>query len=141
MSLGARMEADRLEARKAKDEPRALLLGTLLNDAATDARKVENRPASDDEILGKAIKFIATARANIESSAGRDDLVAKFTREIDILSAYVPAAPTEDEVKAEIAAFRAGDPGANTGKVMAHLRARYGAVLDGKRAAALANAR
>lgn len=59
-------------------------------------------------------------------------------REIEILSAYKPSQLTDGELQETISNFRAANPGANIGQIMAHLKANYAGRYDGKRASELA---
>jgi uncharacterized protein YqeY len=144
MSLVTRLETDHQAARSAAlrggDKTRSLLLGTLLGDLVTEARKKVNRAPTDAEAEAKVLLFLAGARTNLAASAGRPDRVAKFEEEIAILTPYAPKVPAEAEVAGAIAAFRAGRPDAKIGDVMAHLAGLFGAGLDRRRASELARA-
>jgi len=142
MSLVARLEADHKAARTAAlrggDKALPLLLGTLLGDLVTEARKKENRPPTDAEAEAKVIAFISGARTNVAAAADRPELKAKYEAEIAALVPYAPHIPDAAEIRAAIAAFRETEPGAAIGPLMKHLRDRYGAGLDGKLAKAIA---
>jgi uncharacterized protein YqeY len=122
----------------------------MAQNAIYNAEKRDRREYADDEvavILGKEVK---TRRESVEAfeKGGRPDLVAKEQAEIDILSAFLPAALTEDELKAlvteAISTTGASSP-RDMGKVMGWLSPRTrgradGRVLSGLVAAALAAA-
>jgi uncharacterized protein YqeY len=55
-----------------------------------------------------------------------------------ILSSYSPQQMTEAELREAINAFRAANPDANVGAIMAHLKETFGGRYDGKAASALA---
>lgn len=129
---------DQLAARKAKDETAASLLGTLIGDAVQLARKVENREPTDEEVAGLTRKYVKNAQETRASAAGRPEILAKVDREIEILTAYLPKQMTADELKAAIDAFKVSTPGANKGAVMAHLKANFAGLYDGKAASELA---
>ncbi len=59
-------------------------------------------------------------------------------REIAILTAYQPQQMTRDELAAEIASFKAANADANVGGIMAHLKANFAGLYDGKMASELA---
>ena len=58
--------------------------------------------------------------------------------ELAILSSYGPKQMTESELREAINDFRAKNPDANVGTIMAHLKTNFGGQYDGKTASALA---
>jgi hypothetical protein len=136
--LYERIKADIMEAARAKDSARANLLRTLVGDAVTLARAKEIRDPADDEMIRLVRKFVANAELTAETCerAGRDASGAKA--EIAILSGYLPATVSEDDMRAVLetlkteGALPAGPAG--TGAAMKALKERFGDRFDGKRA-------
>ena len=126
MSLKERVTEDMKAAMRAKDSER---LGTIrMITAAIKQREVDERIALDDsQVLSVIEKMIKTRKESIVQfkSGGREDLVARETKEIELLQAYLPAQLSESEVDALIAAAIA-ESGATSikemGKAMALLK-------------------
>lgn len=133
--LAARLQGELTTARKAQDKEGVLLLGTVLADIRNHEIAVKRALTDDDvvEVLRKAIK---RRRESVEmyEKAGRDELAAAERREAVALEAYLPAAPSDDEVRAAVrAAIAAGAKqiGAVMGKVMPAFKGRLdGSVLS-----------
>lgn len=133
--LAARLQGELNTARKAQDKEGVLLLGTVLADIRNHEIAVKRALTDDDvvEVLRKAIK---RRRESVEmyEKAGRDELAAAERREAVALEAYLPAAPSDDEVRAAVrAAIAAGAKqiGAVMGKVMPAFKGRLdGSVLN-----------
>jgi len=136
------------EAMKAGDKDR---LGTIrLIQAALKDKDIENRgtgkpPASEEEILGVLQKMVKQRQDSITlyKQGGREDLVAKEEAEVAVITGFLPAQMSEDEVKAAIAEA-VGETGAasvkDMGKVIAVLRAKYAGRMDFGRASGLVKA-
>ena len=121
------LQSDLNAARKAQDKPRVLLLGTIFSDAKN--RKIElRRDLTDDEVIDVLRKGIKRRRESIDMYAGkRDDLADKERVEVTILEAYLPAAPSDAELRAAVqAAIAAGASqiGAVMGKVLPQFKGR-----------------
>jgi uncharacterized protein len=103
MSLKDRVTEDMKTAMRAKDSER---LGTIrMITAAIKQREVDERIALDDtQVLSVIEKMIKMRKESIEQfkSGGRDDLVARESKEIELLQAYMPAQLPEAEVNALI---------------------------------------
>lgn len=129
--LAARLQGELNVARKAQDKERVLLLGTVLADIRNHEIAIKRVPTDDDvvEVIRKAIK---RRRESVEmfEKGGRAEQAATERREAEALEAYLPAAPTDDEVRAAVRAAIAGGAtqmGAVMGKVMPAFKGR----LDG----------
>ena len=59
-------------------------------------------------------------------------------REISILNEYLPQQMDESQLRAAIDMFKAENPDANMGGIMAHLKANFAGLYDGKMASQLA---
>src|SRR5687767_12247786 len=137
-ALLARMQDDLNAARKARDKPLVLLLGTVLADVKN--RRIElRRDPSDDEVVEVLRKAIKRRRESVEMYlvAARPDLVAKETTEVEVLERYLPPAPSDEELRNAVrSAMTSGAAtiGAVMGKVMPQFKGR----VDGSQINAIA---
>ena len=103
MSLKDRVTEDMKAAMRAKDSER---LGTIrMITAAIKQREVDERITLDDtQVLSVIEKMIKTRKESVVQfkSGGRDDLVARETKEIELLQGYLPSQLSEGEVDALI---------------------------------------
>jgi uncharacterized protein len=137
MTFSERVQKDLTEAMKARDELRLSVLRMMK--AALKTKEVEKiRPLEDAEAVQVLQTLVKQRRESIEQfeRGGRQDLADKERREIVILETYLPAAPTEEEIAAAIAAAVA-ETGARSprqmGAVVKAARARLaGKAIDGK---------
>ncbi len=149
MSILEQIKADQLAARKARDTLAASLLTTLLGEAtgmstdefkANEAAIAAGKPGFDQE--AKAIqtveKFLKSAKSNRELLASVPAVIPDVEREIQILSGYLPEQMTAEQIQMAINLFRQGEPEANVGQIMAHLKANYAGLYDGKLASQMA---
>ena len=134
MSLKARITEDMKTAMKAKDTARLSAIRLLL--AAIKQKEVDERVTlGDADVLSVIEKMIKQRRESIAQyeKGGRGDLAAVEQAELEILSAYLPAQLTSDEVDAAIAAAVA-ETGASgvkdMGKVMGVLKGRLAGRTD-----------
>jgi uncharacterized protein YqeY len=126
MSLKDRVTEDMKAAMRAKDSER---LGTIrMITAAIKQREVDERITLDDtQVLSVIEKMIKTRKESIVQfkSGGRDDLVARETKEVELLQGYLPSQLSDGEVDALIAQALA-ESGATSikemGKAMALLK-------------------
>jgi uncharacterized protein len=104
VSLKDRITEDMKSAMRAKDMER---LGTIrMIQAAIKQREVDERITLDDnQVLAVLEKMIKTRKESVAqfASGGRQDLVAKETKEIELLQSYMPAQLSEAELDALIA--------------------------------------
>ena len=134
-ALLTRLQGDLTAARKAQDKAKVLLLGTILADARN--REIElKRDLSDDDVVEVLRRGIKKRRESVEmyEKGGRADLAAIEKGELDVLSAYLPAAVEPAEIRAAvIAAIEGGaaNVGAVMGKVMGQFKGRAeGSVIN-----------
>lgn len=129
--LMAIVQGELLDARKAQDKERVLLLGTVLSEIKN--REIElKRDLTDDDVVEVLRKAIKRRRESIEMyvQAGRDELAAAERREAEALETWLPAAPSEEEIRAAArAAIAAG--AAALGAVMGALMPRFKGKVDG----------
>ncbi|HQY10000.1 MAG TPA: GatB/YqeY domain-containing protein [Burkholderiaceae bacterium] len=130
MSLKERITEDMKAAMRAKDSERLGTIRLLL--AALKQKEVDERIVLDDAaVVGIVDKLIKQRKDSITqfAQAGRDDLVAKETAELNVLQEYLPARMSAEEVNAAVAALVAelGAKGpADMGKVMGAAKQRLG---------------
>jgi uncharacterized protein YqeY len=138
MAIVDQVDKDLVAAMKAKDE---LRLSTLrLMKSALKLKQVELNRALDDGHAAAVLRTLVKQRhesAEQYRKAGREALAAKEEAEVKIVEEYLPAAATEAEVEAAVAAAIA-EVGASTakdiGKVMKVAMAKLaGKNVDGKR--------
>tara|TARA_Y100001970_G_scaffold42386_1_gene52808 strand:+ start:3839 stop:4285 length:447 start_codon:yes stop_codon:yes gene_type:complete len=92
---------------------------------------------SEDEVLKLLIKQAQQRKDSIEAfeKANRDDLVQKESKELEIISQFLPEQISEDKIK-ELAAQAINDSNAQSvkdlGKVMPLLMKQLGGKADGK---------
>lgn len=123
-----RLQADLNAARKAHEKGQVLLLGTIIADVRN--REIElKRPLTDDDVIDVLRKGIKKRRESIEmyDKGGRLDLANTERAEADALGKYLPAAASDEDIRAAVvAAIHGGadNVGAVMGKVMAQFKGR-----------------
>lgn len=141
MPLDDRIKADLTTALKAKDLAKANVLRMLMS-AFKNAEIEKKGPLTEEDKLGQIGKAIKVRKEAIEGAkkAARPDLQAAEEAEMNILSAYLPAQMSDEElkeaVKAAIAESGAKSP-AEMGKVMKALMPKIAGKADGGKASAL----
>jgi uncharacterized protein YqeY len=105
MTFSERVQKDLTEAMKAKDELRLSVLRMMKS--ALKMKEVEKmRPLEDAEAVQVLQTLVKQRRDSIEQfeRGGRLDLAEKERSEIVVIEAYLPAAPTDEEIAAAIEA-------------------------------------
>lgn len=155
MALLDELKADQLSARKLNDRLKADLLTTLIGEATqitTEEFKRGVKEVTDEKVAATVAKFLKNTRLTLENLASErarlvekgvdaskvDDRAKAAETELAILSSYSPRQMTESELREVINDFRAKNPNANVGTIMAHLKTSFGGQYDGKAASALA---
>lgn len=99
MSLKDRLNADFKDALKKRDSIRKNVINMAR--AAIKQYEVDNREELDEQgvenVIAKQIKMRRDALKDFKKG-GREDLVAEYQAEIDVLSQYMPKQLTEEEV-------------------------------------------
>ncbi|HVZ42954.1 MAG TPA: GatB/YqeY domain-containing protein [Ramlibacter sp.] len=134
MSLKDRINEDMKAAMRARQAER---LGAIrLLNAAIKQREVDERVALDDAaVIGVIDKLIKQRKDSIEAfqKANRPDLADKEAAEVAVLSAYLPARLSAEEIAAEVKAIvaelGAKGPG-DMGKVMGAVKQRLAGKAD-----------
>jgi hypothetical protein len=136
MTLKAQILDDIKTAMRARDQKR--LTALRLISSAIKQFEVDKRIEVDDQIVLTILdKMVKQRRESLElyESAGRDDLAAQETFELELISVYLPEALSDDEVAALIKQAVA-DTGASSirdmGAVMNKLRAEVQGRVDMK---------
>jgi uncharacterized protein YqeY len=133
MALIDQLQKDLLVLMKAKDESR--LSAVRMVKAALMKAKVDSPKPLDEEAELKVLNSLAKQRqdaADMYRQAGRLDQAEKEENEKRIIESYMPAAATEEELDAAIAAALA-ETGATTAKQMGLVMNAVKAALAGKR--------
>jgi uncharacterized protein YqeY len=133
MALLERIQIDLVAAMKARDEARLnaiRLIKTALKKHEVDSMKPLDE-AAELQILGTLIKQRREA-ADMFRKGGRPELADKEEVELKLVESYMPAAPSEEEVEAAIAAALA-ETGATAQKQMGVVMKAAQAKLAGKR--------
>jgi len=134
MPIVEKVEKDLVAALKAQDKLKLSVLRMMK--AALMNKKVELGKAVDDpEALGVLRTLAKQRRESVEAfrKGARDDLADKEEAEIKIVEAYLPAAASEEEVDAAVAAAIA-ETGASTAKDLGKAMKAAMAKLAGKNA-------
>lgn len=142
------IKAATIAAMKAGEKDRTAALRQI--SAKIKDRDIEERTSGkaipDDELVVSVLQKMAKQRRkSIEMyiSGGREELAAVERAELAVIEEFLPQMMDEAATNAAIEAIKA-ETGASTmkdmGTVMAELKARHGAVLDGKLASTLVKA-
>jgi uncharacterized protein YqeY len=134
MSLKDRISDDMKAAMRARDAERLSAIRMLM--AAMKQKEVDERIVLDDAAIVAIVdRLLKQRRDSIAAfaQAGRDDLVAKESAEVEVLQAYLPQRLSADEVAAEIgrlvAELGAAGPG-DMGRVMGAAKQRLAGKAD-----------
>ena len=138
MAIKEKLMADFKEAMKARDEVAKNTISFAR--AAIKQYEVDSRTELDDDgivaILSKQVKMRKDALADFEK-AGREDLVASYQSEIEILKKYLPEQLSDDKLRETIAGVAAelGIEGGmqNMGKLMGPVMAKVKGLADGNK--------
>lgn len=142
------IKAATITAMKAKEKERTAALRQV--SAKIKDRDIEERTSSkeiDDDAMVTAVlqKMAKQRRESIEmyEQGGREELAAKEQAELAIIEEFLPTMMSEADTVAAIEAIKAETGAASMkdmGTVMGALKAKHGAVLDGKLASGLVKA-
>jgi len=134
MPLKDQITEDMKTAMRAKDSERLGTMRLLLS--ACKQKEVDERVVLDDiAVIAIIDKMIKQRKDSIEAftKAARQDMADKEAQEITVLTAYLPARMSADEVLAEVktivAELNASGPG-DMGKVMGAAKAKLAGKAD-----------
>ena len=133
MALLDKIQSDMTAAMRAKDEARLSairMIKTALKKHEIDSMKPLDEP-TEIQILNTLIKQRREA-ADMFRKGGRPELADKEEAELKLIESYMPAAPTEAEIEAAIAAAMA-ETGVTSAKQMGVVMKAAQAKLAGKR--------
>ena len=146
MTLVEQVEKDLVAAMKAREELRLSVL-RMMKTALKLKQTESGRPLADAEALAVLRTLVKQRHESAEQfrKGGREDRAEKEEAEIKIVEGYLPAAATEDEIDAAVAAAIV-ETGAATpkdlGKVMKAAMVKLtGKSVDGKRVNEIARAK
>jgi uncharacterized protein YqeY len=127
--LKARIKADLIVARKARDRLQTTVLSTLLADLRN--REIDGkRELKEEEIIGAVAKAIKQRRdvALQMRAAERGELADGEEAEADVLAKYLPVQLTEEEIREMVRAAIAGGAdaiGPLMGRIMPQIKGRF----------------
>ncbi len=138
MSLKTQIEEKLNEALKAKDKktyPTLRLIVSAIKDAEIANRTKDKKEISDSDLTSILKKMIKQRNESCEvyKKAGRNELLENETKEIEVISGFLPKQLSEEETK-KICQEAIKSSGASSmkdmGKVMGILKSKYADTLD-----------
>ena len=138
MSLKQQIDKKLNEALKAKDKntyPTLRLVVSAIKDAEIAGRSKDQKEINDSDITVILKKMIKQRNESCEvyKKAGRKELLEAETREIEVISLFLPKQLSEEETK-QICKDTVKTVGATSmkdmGKVMGVLKAKYADTID-----------
>ena len=138
MSLQTKIEEKLNQSLKNKDKslyPTLRLIVSVIKDMLIANRTKENKDLTDQDIMGLLKKMVKQRNESCEvyKQAGRTELLDSETKEIEIISSFLPKQVGEEETKklCENAIKKTGASSIkDMGKVMGELKKTYADVLD-----------
>jgi len=120
------------DARKHRDQPRTLLLSTILADLKNREFELQHPPSDEEtmEVLRRGIKRRREA-AEQYSAAGRADRADVELAEVRALEQFLPAALDPEEIRRAVREAIAGGA-KDVGKVMGQVMPRFKGRAEGK---------
>ncbi|TXB63979.1 GatB/YqeY domain-containing protein [Vicingus serpentipes] len=137
MSLANQINADIKQAMLAKDKDKLAALRAVKSEILLEATKGGETEVSDDTAL-KIIQKLVKQRKDSSSiyvEQGREDLAKDELFQIEVLSVYLPAQMSEDEVRKAVqeVIVQVGAAGPqDMGKVMGPVMGKLNGKADGK---------
>ncbi len=136
MSLFEDIQKRFLDARKRQDKVESIILGMLVSDIKY-AKIDKQRELDDSDIISVIQKNIKQKKEALEEfkKANRTDLIESAEKEISLLSSFLPAMLSEEEI-IEISKSVISDLSATTsdlGKVMKEVMQRVKGKADGSK--------
>ena len=139
MSIKDQLTADMKQAMKDKEAGKLRLNVIRMVRANIKNQEINGcKELSEDEVLATLMKEVKMRQDSLEEfqKAGREELIAQAKEEIAILQAYLPAALSDEELKAivaEVIASVGATSPKDMGKVMPKVIAETKGRADGKR--------
>jgi uncharacterized protein YqeY len=141
VSLKDRLQEELTAAMRSRDALRRDTL-RLAQSAAYNLEKRNQKPLTDDELVGVLAREVKTRRESVDAfrKGGREDLAGKEEAEIAILAEFLPQGLTADELQAlvdEAIAATGASSARDLGKVMGWLAPRTRGRADGRQVSEL----
>jgi uncharacterized protein len=145
MSVKQQIESKLNEALKGKDKntyPTLRLVVSAIKDAEIAGRSKGQKEVSDSEVTAILKKMIKQRNESCEvyKKAGRKELLESETREIEVISIFLPKQLSEEETK-KICQETVKTVGATSmkdmGKVMGALKSKYADTIDFSRVSSI----
>ena len=138
MSLQNQIEEQLNQSLKNKDKslyPTLRLIVSAIKDAVIANRGKDSKELTDQDIMGLLKKMVKQRNESCEvyKKAGREELLASETKEIEIISSFLPKQLSEEETKkiCEDVIKKVGAASIkDMGKVMGELKKTHADVLD-----------
>ena len=138
MSLKKQIEEKLNEALKAKDKntyPTLRLVVSAIKDAEIAGRTKGQKEMPDSELTSILKKMIKQRNESCEvyKKAGRNELLENETKEIEVISAFLPKQLSEEETKKiceEVIKSSGASSMKDMGKVMGVLKSKHADTLD-----------
>jgi uncharacterized protein YqeY len=138
MSLRKKIEAKLNETLKAKDKntyPTLRLVVSAIKDAEIAGRTKGQKELSDSDITSILKKMIKQRNesCDVYKKAGRNELLENETKEIEVISFFLPKQLNEEETKKiceEVIKSSGASSIKDMGKVMGALKSKYADTLD-----------
>ena len=138
MSLKKKIEEKLSEALKAKDKntyPTLRLVVSAIKDAEIASRTKDQKEMSDSDLTNILKKMIKQRNESCEvyKKAGRNELLENETKEIEVISTFLPKQLSEEETKKiceEVIKSTGASSMKDMGKVMGVLKSKHADTLD-----------
>ena len=138
MPLQKKIEDKLSQALKDKDKnvfPTLRLVVSAIKDALIAKRTKDKKDLSDGDIIGILKKMVKQRNDSCEAykKAGRKDLLDSETKEIEVISLFLPKQLSQEETKKiceEVIKKVGASSMKDMGKVMGELKSKHGDVLD-----------
>jgi len=138
MSLKKKIEEKLNETLKAKDKntyPTLRLVVSAIKDAEIAGRTKGQKEVSDTDITGILKKMIKQRNESCEvyKKAGRNELLENETKEIEVISSFLPKQLSEEETKKicqEVIKSSGASSMKDMGKAMGALKSKHADTLD-----------
>jgi uncharacterized protein YqeY len=131
MSLLDKIREDQLLARKTGAGAKALLLTTLIGEAAMIGKNNGNRPTTDEETIKVINKFIKN-NAEFLSKITDEKKKLALNLEQEILNGYLPKQLTTEEMREHITSLKLTQPNLNLGSIMSFFKKNFAGLYDGR---------
>jgi uncharacterized protein len=136
VSLKEQIQTELTAAMRSGDALRRDVL-RMVTSAAYNLEKRQQKPLSDDELLGVLSREVKTRRESVEAfrKGGREELATKEEAEIAIIQEFLPQALSEEEIRSlvdEAIAATGASSARDMGKAMGWLAPRTRGRADGK---------